>query len=137
KSRPLYQRLRYTALDELIQALNPILRGWANYHRHNASKRCFAYLSYYLWWRMIRWLRAKHPRLTWKQIRRRYWGRHWTSPEGTRLAWPVSRRSEKCRWIGIENCWLIGIEIPPVGGACWGYRRGGGFRPSRCCRRVV
>jgi RNA-directed DNA polymerase len=45
------------SLDELIHALNPILRGWANYHRHAASKRCFAYLSYYLWWRVI-----KYPR---------------------------------------------------------------------------
>jgi RNA-directed DNA polymerase len=76
------------SLDQLIHALNPILRGWANYHRHAASSRCFAYLSHYLWWRVIRWLRKKHPRLTWKQIRRRCWGHHWTSREGTRLAWP-------------------------------------------------
>jgi hypothetical protein len=62
------------SLDELIHALNPTLRGWANYHRHKPSKRCFAYVSYYLWWRVIRWLRAKYPRLTWKQVRRRYWG---------------------------------------------------------------
>ena len=88
------------SLDELIQALNPILRGWANYHRHNASKRCFAYLSYYLWWRVIRWLRAKHPRLTWKQIKRRYWGRHWTSPEGTRLAWPAEVPVTRYRFRG-------------------------------------
>ena len=74
------------SLDQLIHALNPILRGWTNYHRHNASKRCFAYLSYYLWWRVIRWLRKKYPRLTWKQIKRRCWGRNWTSREGTRLA---------------------------------------------------
>jgi len=59
------------SLDELIHALNPTLRGWTNYHRHAASKRCFAYVSYYLWWRVMRWLRTKHPRLTWKQIRRR------------------------------------------------------------------
>jgi RNA-directed DNA polymerase len=76
------------SLDELIHALNPILRGWANYHRHAASSRCFAYLSHYLWWRVIRWLRKKYPRLTWKQIRRRCWGHHWTSREGTRLHWP-------------------------------------------------
>jgi RNA-directed DNA polymerase len=76
------------SLDELIHALNPILRGWANYYRHAASSRCFAYLSHYLWWRVIRWLRKKHPRLTWKQIRRRCWGHHWTSREGTRLHWP-------------------------------------------------
>jgi RNA-directed DNA polymerase len=76
------------SLDKLIHALNPILRGWANYHRHAASSRCFAYLSHYLWWRVIRWPRKKYPRLTWKQIRRRCWGHHWTSREGTRLAWP-------------------------------------------------
>jgi len=77
------------SLDELIRALNPKLRGWTNYHRHSAAKRCFGYLSYYLWWRVIRWLRRKYPHLTWKQIKRRYWGRDWTSPEGKRLHWPA------------------------------------------------
>jgi len=76
------------SLDELIHALNPILRGWANYYRHAASSRCSAYLGHYLWWRVIRWLRKKYPRLTWKQIRRWCWGHHWTSREGTRLHWP-------------------------------------------------
>jgi RNA-directed DNA polymerase len=88
------------SLDQLIHALNPILRGWTNYHRHNASKRCFAYLSYYLWWRVIRWLRKKYPRLTWKQIRRRCWGRHWTSREGTRLAWPAEVPVTRYRYRG-------------------------------------
>jgi hypothetical protein len=62
------------SLDELVHSLNPILRGWTNYHRHAAAKRCFSYLDHYLWWRVMLWLRKKHPRLTWKQIRRRYWG---------------------------------------------------------------
>jgi RNA-directed DNA polymerase len=76
------------SLDELVHSLNPTLRGWTNYHRHAASKRCFSYLDHYLWWRVMLWLRKKHPRMTWKQIRRRYWGRQWTSPDGTRLYWP-------------------------------------------------
>ena len=76
------------SLDELVHALNPVLRGWTNYHRHAAAKRCFSYLDHYLWWRVMLWLRKKHPRLTWKQIKRRYWGRRWTSPDGTRLHWP-------------------------------------------------
>jgi RNA-directed DNA polymerase len=88
------------SLDQLIHALNPILRGWANYHRHNAAKRCFAYLGYYLWWRVIRWLRKKYPRLTWKQLRRRCWGRHWTSREGTRLAWPAEVPVTRYRYRG-------------------------------------
>jgi len=88
------------SLYRLIHALNPILRGWTNYHRHNASKRCFAYLSYYLWWRVIRWLRKKYPRLTWKQLRRRCWGHDWTSREGTRLAWPAEVPVTRYRYRG-------------------------------------
>jgi RNA-directed DNA polymerase len=40
------------SLEALIHALNPVLRGWTNYHRHGASKRCLAYLSHHLWWRV-------------------------------------------------------------------------------------
>jgi RNA-directed DNA polymerase len=108
------------SLDQLIHALNPILRGWANYHRHNAAKRCFAYLSHYLWWRVIRWLRKKYPRLTWKQIRRRCWGRHWTSREGTRLAWPAEVPVTRYRYRGhqIPSPWAANTgtgraTIPP------------------------
>jgi len=54
------------SLNELIRALNPALRGWTNYHRHAASKRCFEYLDHYLWWRLVLWLRKKHKRLTWE-----------------------------------------------------------------------
>lgn len=59
-------------LPNLLAALNRVLRGWANYFRYAAAKRTFAYLGYYAWWRVGRWLRKKHPRMTWKQITRRY-----------------------------------------------------------------
>jgi RNA-directed DNA polymerase len=88
------------SLDRPIHVLNPVLRGWANYYRHAASSRCFAYLSHFLWWRMIRWLRRKHPRLTWKQIRRRYWGHNWTGPNGARPAWPDEVSVTRYRYRG-------------------------------------
>jgi hypothetical protein len=69
------------SLDRLIHVLNPVLRGRANYYRHAASSRRFAYLSHFLWWRTIRWLRRKHSRLTWKQIRRRYLGTQLDRPQ--------------------------------------------------------
>jgi RNA-directed DNA polymerase len=97
------------SLDQLIHVLNPILRGWANYFRHAASSRCFAYLSHLLWWRVIRWLRKKYPRLTWKQIRRRYWGHTWTGPKGARLAWPDEVRVTRYRYRGhrIPSPWAV------------------------------
>ena len=61
-----------TELSELIAALNPVLRGWAGYYRHASAKRTFDYLGYYVWWRVGRWPRKKHPRMSWKEINRRY-----------------------------------------------------------------
>ncbi|MBI0004373.1 hypothetical protein H3S80_10005 [Bartonella sp. M0177] len=31
---------------DLIRQLNPVLRGWANYHRHIVAKETFGYIDY-------------------------------------------------------------------------------------------
>jgi RNA-directed DNA polymerase len=56
--------------------LNQIMRGWTNYFRHAACKRTLSRLFHFVWWRVIRWLRALH-RWTWTDVRRRF-----TTPEG-------------------------------------------------------
>jgi RNA-directed DNA polymerase len=59
-------------LSDLLRQLNSALRGWTTYFRHGVSKATFTYLANYTWHRVIRWLRRKHPRATWKYVRRRY-----------------------------------------------------------------
>ena len=59
-------------LKVLIRKLNPILRGWANHFRFAAASRTFAYIGYYSWWRVARWLYKKHKRRGWKWLKRRY-----------------------------------------------------------------
>ena len=66
----------------MIAALNPVLRGWVNYYRHAAANRTFSYLDYYVWWRVGRWLRKKHPQMSWKQINRRYLNDDYTYQDG-------------------------------------------------------
>lgn len=66
------RRTTSLALHQLIRALNPILRGWAAYFRFGAAKKTFAYLGYYTWWRVVRWIRKKHKRMGWKALYRRY-----------------------------------------------------------------
>jgi RNA-directed DNA polymerase len=56
----------------LLHRLNPVLRGWTNYHRHGASSKTFSYLSAFTWRRVWIWLRHKHPKATVQQLRRRY-----------------------------------------------------------------
>ena len=49
-------------LANLLQRVNPVLRGWANYFRHGVSARTFDYLNAWSWRRVVNWLRHKHPR---------------------------------------------------------------------------
>src|SRR5215472_10199295 len=71
--------------DTLLINLNQMLRGWCNYFRPGVSSATFQYLSSYLWARVIRWLRRKHPRMNWKELRRRFCGGRW---------WPASTQRE-------------------------------------------
>jgi hypothetical protein len=55
------------SLAEMLRTVNPVLRGWAAYFRYGASKKTFSCLGSYAWWRLILWIRRKHPHLTWKR----------------------------------------------------------------------
>jgi RNA-directed DNA polymerase len=104
-------------LSELIAALNPVLGGWAGYFRHASAKRTFDYLGYYVWWRVGRWLRKKHPRMTWKQINRRYGGKDGIHDKGIVLYNPASMRVTRYRYRGarIPTPWTIEPNADPNG----------------------
>ena len=65
------QHTRPWSLEQLLGHVNPILRGWTSYFRFAASKRTFAYLDHYSWWRVARWLWKKHKQPGWKRLQRR------------------------------------------------------------------
>jgi RNA-directed DNA polymerase len=65
--------------DELIKTLNPVIRGWANYHRYIVSKDTFRKLDSYTWELTWRWGRRRHPNKGHKWIANKYW-----TSEGTR-----------------------------------------------------
>ena len=45
----------------LLRKLNPLIRGWANYFRHGASKRTFTRLDKYVYAQLWRWAKRRHP----------------------------------------------------------------------------
>jgi len=68
-------------LDALLRQLNPALKGWCVYFRPGVSSAVFGYLSHYTWLQVGRWLRRKHHKSGWKDLRRRYCDDGW---------WPAS-----------------------------------------------
>lgn len=47
---------------QIIQKLNPIIQGWANYHRHACSKKTYRYVDYAIFQALWRWARRRHPK---------------------------------------------------------------------------
>ena len=65
--------------EQLIKALNPVITGWANYHRNVVATKTFHRLDSIIWNMLWRWAKRRHPHKGKKWIARRYW-----HTEGTR-----------------------------------------------------
>jgi RNA-directed DNA polymerase len=69
-------------LAVLLRQLNPVLRGWATYFRAGVSASTFQYLSKYAWQRVMGWIRRKHRKITWTELRRRFCDGGWWPTDG-------------------------------------------------------
>lgn len=56
----------------LITLLNPIIRGWANYHRHAVSSEIFHDVDNAIFRALWRWAKRRHPNKGKKWIRKKY-----------------------------------------------------------------
>ena len=99
-------------LEDVLQQLNWLLRGWAGYFRNSAAKASLNYLGYYTWHRVWRWIRRKHRRVPWKKLKRLYQGSQvgptwWPERNGTRLFNPATVEIVRYRYRGtrIPNPW--------------------------------
>jgi RNA-directed DNA polymerase len=95
-----YLRQRRQATpSQIIGDLGPIVRGWANYYRHGASKHAFHTADHHLQAKLWRWARRRHPTKTAAWIRSKYFDSRWNFVDGqTRLARhdevPITRHSK-------------------------------------------
>jgi RNA-directed DNA polymerase len=60
KVRTLCKQARGATPEQLINTLTPVLRGWANYHRHTICGKTFAKLDTFVWQRVYRWAKRRH-----------------------------------------------------------------------------
>lgn len=75
-----YEKLRKTIgenigikQEQLIQLLNPMLRGWAQYHSPVVAKEAFSRMEALLFWRLRRWAKRRHQKKNDAWISRKYW----------------------------------------------------------------
>ncbi|GAA1612299.1 hypothetical protein GCM10009733_005450 [Nonomuraea maheshkhaliensis] len=88
-------------LEALLRQLNPVLRGWTNHFRPGVSSIAFGYPRAFTWRQVIRWIRRKHPGITWKELRRRYCGNGWWPADGDVIMFnPGAVRTTRHRYRG-------------------------------------
>lgn len=73
--RATWQSLHGKPVAQVIATLNPIIRGWANYHRRHVASRTFIALDSFMFRREVRYAQYAHPRKNKGWRTRRYWGR--------------------------------------------------------------
>ncbi len=59
--------------EDLTDALNPIIIGWANYHQSVVSSEIFDKLDNRIWNMLWHWAKRRHPKKSKQWIARKYW----------------------------------------------------------------
>jgi RNA-directed DNA polymerase len=88
-------------LETLLRRLNSLLRGWTTYFRPGVSSVAFNYLRAFTWQQVFRWLRRKHPRTNWKELRRRFTVAGWWPADGAVILFnPAAVSTTRYRYRG-------------------------------------
>jgi RNA-directed DNA polymerase len=115
KVRTILQANRTANQENLIRLLNPVLRGWLNYHRHIVAAATFQKVEYVLWQALWRWAKRRHPHKSARWVAGKYWHhigmRNWVfaadtgertldgNPVWRRLVYPTDTKIQRHRKI--------------------------------------
>jgi RNA-directed DNA polymerase len=72
KVREVVQGSKAATQEALIAKLNPIIRGWAMYHRHVVAKSCFSSVDRQIWQLLRQWAVRRHPTKSAGWIKHKY-----------------------------------------------------------------
>ena len=73
----------------LIAVLNPVIRGWANYHRHCAATETFDRVDHEIWRALWQWAKRRHPKKS------RDWVKKHCFPPWRNRAWMFAAKTGK------------------------------------------
>lgn len=81
KVRKIVNENKSATQANLILNFNPVIRGWAMYHRHIVSKARFTWIDHQIWRILWRWAVRRHAKKGAKWVKKKYFyvegARHW------------------------------------------------------------
>lgn len=66
-------QLKSATQAQVVATLQPMIKGWSNYYRHVVSKTIFSKMDHWLWEKLWRWSKRRHPNKSRRWIYRRYY----------------------------------------------------------------
>lgn len=81
----------------LIRQLNPVIRGWAMYHRHIVAKAVFTLVDHHIWQLLWNWAKRRHPNKGTRWVKERYF-----PTNGSRKWSFATKGSAKGKTFGVE-----------------------------------
>ena len=89
KVKEIFKKNRDGTQANLIRQLNPVVRGWAMYHRHVVSKALFSSIDARIWHLLWTWAKRRHPAKGADWVRRKYFhskgSQHWVFAAETEI----------------------------------------------------
>jgi len=90
KVRKVLEKHKTAKQENVIRLLNPIIRGWANYHRHVVAKETFGWVDHQIWLKLWQWCKRRHSNKGRRWIKNRYFhtikSRKWIFAVKTKLS---------------------------------------------------
>ncbi len=72
KAKAIFKKKVSGKTVNVVRELNPVLRGWANYHRHVCSKKVFSRVDGLVGGMILKWAKRRHPNKSMDWIQRKY-----------------------------------------------------------------
>jgi RNA-directed DNA polymerase len=123
KMKQEWEAVRGWNIGKILWKLNPIIRGWANYHRTGTAKETFTKLDDWMFYKEVRHVKRTHPHKPKKWQQRKYWGRlnldrqdHWVFGDKH-----TGQHLHKYRWFPIERHILVKGTASPDDSALKDY----------------
>jgi len=74
KVKSIFAAQKSAQQENLIAQLNPVIRGWANYHRAVSASQTFAAIDAWLWRKTWQWAKRRHPNKSAGWTKSKYFG---------------------------------------------------------------
>jgi len=72
KVKATFSKNKAAKQENLIGVLNPVIRGWANYHQAACASETFVSIDSWLWLKTWRWAKRRHPKKSAHWIKEKY-----------------------------------------------------------------